>query len=157
MPKWFALHALFAPWGILATTCVLAALTGSAGWKVWDNLTTVSDMVDLGVVVYAAGASLVEVIIEMAFYAIEQRRKERERIRKEARQEGLAEGRQEGLQEGRQKGRQEGKRQGEQQGRKEAARMFAHNIILKSSQNPGASVEDLVEAVASEMEDAERG
>ena len=40
---------------------------------------------------------------------------------------------------------------------KKAVRMFAHNIILKSSQNPEASVEDLVEAVASEMEDAEKG
>ena len=149
LPKWAARHALFAPWGIVATTCVLVALTGSVGWKVWNNLTTISDMVDLGVVVYAAGASLVEVSIKMAFYAIEQRQKERERIRKEARQEGLHEGKQQG--------RREGRHEGKQQGRKEAVRMFAHNIILKSSQNPEASVEDLVEAVASEMEDAEKG
>ena len=140
LPKWAALHAIFAPWGIIATTCVLTMFTGSVGWKIWNNLVTVSDMVDLGVMVYAAGASLVEVNVRMAFYAIEQRKRERERIRREARQEGLQEGRQEGLQEGRQ----------------ETLRRFARNVILKSNQNPEASVEELVETVASEMEEAER-
>ena len=65
-------------------------LTGSVGWKVWDNMVVLSSIVNLGIAVYAAGASLVEVSARMAFYAIEQRKRERERIRREARQEGTA-------------------------------------------------------------------
>ncbi len=145
LPKWAARHALFAPWGILAATCALAALAGSVRWNAWDSLISVSDMVDLGIVVYAAGASLAEVIIRMAFYAIEQRQKQREKIRKEAMEAGLQEGMQVGLQEGMQVGRQE------------ALRMFASAMILKSNQNPEASVEELVEAVTLEMQEAEKG
>ena len=122
----------------MATSCVLAILGGSVGWKVWNDLPAVSNMVDLGIVVYAAIASLVEVGVRMAFYAIEQRQKDRERIRRKARQEGRQEGRREGLQEGR-----------------EVLRAFAHSMILKANQNPEASIEELVKAVTSEMEEAE--
>ncbi len=164
LPKWAARHAVVAPWGILATTYVLTALTQRpVVWTIWNDLNAMSAMVDLGLVVYAAEASLIERGVRMAFYAIEQRQKQREKIRKEAREQGLREGLeegrqkglQEGIQEGRQKGRQEGiqegRQKGLQEGRQEALREFAHSIVLKSSQNPGASIEDLVETVTSEM------
>ena len=143
-PGWAARHALFAPWGILATTYALTVYVKAIGWNIWSdrgNLVTLSDMVDLGIVVYAAGASLVEVIVRMAFYALEQRKKRIEQRKKEletAQKDAMQRGLQEGLQEGRQEGR----------------RMFAHNLILKASENPDASVEELVEAVTSEMEES---
>ncbi len=126
-PNWAARHALFAPWGILATTYALTAYIKAVGWDIWSdrgNLVTLSDMVDLGIVVYAAGASLAEVFIGMAFYALEQRQKRREKMRKEVREE--------------------------------AVRMFSCSMILKANENPQASVEELVKAVTSEMEQAER-
>ena len=151
-PGWAARHALFAPWGILAATYALTVYVKAIGWNIWSdrtNFVAMSDMVDLGIVVYAAGASLAEVIVRMAFYAleqrkkrIEQRKKELETARKEAMQRGMREGRQEGRQEGRKEGMQEGRR------------MFAHNLILKANENPDASVEELVEVVTSEMEDS---
>ena len=137
-PGWAARHALFAPWGILATTYALTVYVKAIGWNIWSdrtNFVAMSDMVDLGIVVYAAGASLVEVIVRMAFYALEQRKKRIEQRKKE-----LETARKEAMQRGMQEGRQEGRR------------MFAHNLILKASENPDASVEELVEAVTSEME-----
>lgn len=137
-PGWVARHALFAPWGILATTYALTAYVKAVGWNILSdraNLVTMSDMVDLGIVVYGCGASIVEVFIGMAFYALEQRKKrieqrkrEMEEMRKRAIQEGIA------------------------TGREEALRIFS----LKSNENPQASIEELVKAVTSEMEMADR-
>ena len=137
-PNWAARHALFAPWGILAATYALTTYVKAVGWNIWSdrgNLVTLSDMVDLGIVVYAVGASLVEVLIGMAFYALEQRKKRQEKMREEAvrmREEAVREGRQ------------------------EAMRMFSRNMILKANENPQASVKELVKAVTSEMEQTER-
>lgn len=61
-PGWAARHALFAPWEILATTYALTVYVKVVGWNIWSdrgNLVTMSDMADLGIVVYACGASLV--------------------------------------------------------------------------------------------------
>ena len=153
-PGWAARHALFAPWGILATTYALTAYVKAIGWNIWSdraNLVTMSDMVDLGIAAYAAGASLAEVIVRMVFYALEQRKKrieQRKREMEEMRTRAIQEGRQEGIQAGLQRGIQEG--------REETLRMFSRDLILKSNENPQASVEELVKAVASEMEMAER-
>jgi hypothetical protein len=137
-PNWAARHALFAPWGILAATYALTVYAKAVGWNIWSdrgNLITMSDMADLGIVVYACGASLVEVFIGMAFYALEQRKKRQEQRRREAvrmREEAIREG------------------------REEAVRMFSRNLILKANENPQSSVEELVKAVTSEMEKADR-
>ena len=99
------------------------------------DFVAMSDMVDLGIVVYAAGASLAEVIVRMAFYALEQRKKRIEQRKKElemAREEAMREG------------------------REEAVRMFSRNLVLKANENPQASVEELVEVVTSEMGQNER-
>ena len=141
-PNWAARHALFAPWGILAATYALTVYVKAVGWNIWSdrgNLVTMSDMADLGIVVYACGASLVEVFIGMAFYALEQRKKRQEQRRREAvrmREEAIREGREEG--------------------REEAVRMFSRNLILKANENPQSSVEELVKAVTSEMDKADR-
>ena len=145
-PNWAARHALFAPWGILAATYALTVYVKAVGWNIWSdrgNLVTMSDMADLGIVVYACGASLVEVFIGMAFYALEQRKKRQEQRRREAermREEAIR----------------EGKEVGREVGREEAVRMFSRNLILKANENPQSSVEDLVKAVTSEMEKADR-
>ena len=137
-PGWAARHALFAPWGILATTYALTVYVKAIGWNIWSdrtNFVAMSDMVDLGIVVYAAGASLAEVIVRMAFYALEQRKKRIEQRKKElemAREEAMREG------------------------REEAVRMFSRNLVLKANENPQASVEELVEVVTSEMGQNER-
>ena len=76
-----------------ALTCMSRQL---AIWSDRTSLVAMSDMVDLGIVVYAAGASLVEVIVRMAFYALEQRKKRIEQRKKEleiAREEAMREGR----------------------------------------------------------------
>lgn len=141
-PGWAARHALFAPWGILATTYLLTAYVKAVGWNIWSdrgNLVTMSDMVDLGIAVYAAVASLAEVIVRMVFYALEQRKKRIEQRKRE-------------MEEMRKRAIQEGLREGIQKGREDALRIFS----LKSNENPQASVEELVKAVASEMEMAER-
>ena len=146
LPRWAARHALFAPWGILAATYALTVYVKAVGWNIWSdrgNLVAMSDMADLGIVVYACGASLVEVFIGMAFYALEQRKKRQEQRRKQ--EEKM-----------REKAAREGRQEGRQEGREEALRMFSHSIILKASENPDASVEELVEAVTSEMEQAGR-
>ncbi len=144
-PGWAARHALFAPWGILATTYVLTVYVKAVGWNIWNdraNIVTMSDMADLGLIVYACGASLVEVFIGMAFYALEQRKKRMEQRRREEEERRKEE--EQRLEKARQRGR--------EIGRQQVIRMFA----IKANENPQASVEELVEAVTSEMEKSER-
>ncbi len=129
----------------MAATYALTTYVKAVGWNIWGdrgNLVTLSDMVDLGIVVYAVGASLVEVLIGMAFYALEQRKKRQEKMREEAvrMREEAVRMREEAVREGRQ----------------EAMRMFSRNMILKANENPQASVKELVKAVTSEMEQTER-
>ncbi len=141
-PGWAARHALFAPWGILATTYVLTVYVKAIGWNIWNdraNLVTMSDMVDLGIVVYGVGASLGEVLIGMVFYALEQRKKRMEQRRKEE-EERLKDAVQKAVRDVRQ----------------EAVSVFAHSVVLKANENPQASIEELVDEVMSDMERAER-
>lgn len=134
----------------MAATYALTVYVKAVGWNIWSdrgNLVTMSDMADLGIVVYACGASLVEVFIGMAFYALEQRKKRQEQRRREAERM-----REEAIREGEEVGREVGR----EEGREEAVRMFSRNLILKANENPQSSVEDLVKAVTSEMEKADR-
>ena len=134
-PGWAARHALFAPWGILATTYVLTVYVKAVGWNIWNdraNLVTMSDMADLGLIVYACGASLVEVFIGMAFYALEQRKKRMEQRRRE--EEERRKEQEKRLKEATQRGMREGREAGMQQGREEVMRMFA----LKANREPSS-------------------
>ena len=87
-------HAVMAPFGVLAITVLLVHLSGR--WTGWGSLNHAATLVDLGVVVYATVAVLVERGVNMIFWALEQRRKRREKLQAEAMAEGLAEGRAKG-------------------------------------------------------------
>ena len=91
-------HAVMAPFGVLAITVLLVHLSGR--WTGWGSLNHAATLVDLGVVVYATVAVLVERGVNMIFWALEQRRKRREKLQAEAMAEGLAEGRAKGKAEG---------------------------------------------------------
>ena len=78
---WLAYHAAIAPFGILATTWLLAGLDDSGHWPIWRHLDAAADMIELGAVVYVALAVSAEGVIRVVFWAIEQWRKDRERNR----------------------------------------------------------------------------
>ena len=80
---WLAYHVAIAPYGILATTWLLAGRHDSSHWLIWNHLDAAADMVELGAVVYAALAVATEGGIRMVFWAIEQWRQDRERHRQE--------------------------------------------------------------------------
>ena len=85
--RWLGRHAVVAPFGVLAATVLLVHLSGR--WTGWDSLIHVATLVDLGVVLYAMVAVLVERGSNMIFWALEQRRKRREALRAQVRAEVL--------------------------------------------------------------------
>ncbi len=87
---------MFAPFGVFLATALLLYLTGKAQWNNGENLELSASLVDLGAVLYAMVAVLVERGVRMWFWALDERRKWREKWRTEARSEGVAEGRAEG-------------------------------------------------------------
>ena len=134
LPRWSRLHANLAPFGIALTTYLLTYFD-IIGWRVWefwkirDHLAALSDMVDLGIMVYIVVALAIDRGISMIFYALEQRekrRKQRElrekRMVEEAAREGLAEG--------------------------------IDLVFAKWSQDPDASIEDVRRAVEAERKEA---
>ena len=148
--RWIRRHAMFAPFGIAATTALLLYLTGKAQWNNGESLELLSSLVDLGAVLYAMAAVLVERGIRMWFWALDERRKWREKWRTEARAEGLAEGRVEGLAEGRVEGLAEGRveglaeglAEGRAEGRATAEREF-EEWLERVSREKGIALEDL--------------
>ena len=81
---WLAYHVAIAPFGILATTWLLAGLADSRHWLIWRHLDAAADMVELGTAVYAALAVSAEGGIRVVFWAIEQWRRDKERRVNEA-------------------------------------------------------------------------
>ena len=73
--RWLRLHALVAPFGIFAATVVLVYFRESGQWNGKSSLDLTADLVDLGAVLYAMAAVLVERGVAMIFWALEQRRK----------------------------------------------------------------------------------
>ena len=88
--RWLRLHAMVAPAGILATTLLLTFWRQQWQWPWPDSLDRAADLTDIGAVIYAAIAVAVERGINMIFWALEQRKKRRERLRAEALAEGEA-------------------------------------------------------------------
>ena len=76
---WLAYHVAVAPFGILATTWLLAGLTDARYWTIWKHLGAAADLIELGAVVYVALAVLLEGGGRVVFWAIEQWRKDREK------------------------------------------------------------------------------
>ena len=71
--RWLRRHAIAAPFGIFAVTVLLTVRSGQ--WGGWGSLGLAADMVDLGAVLYAMAAVLVERGANMVFWALEQRKK----------------------------------------------------------------------------------
>ena len=88
---WLAYHTALAPFGVLATTWLLTGAAHSRHWTVWKHLNPAGDMLELGAVVYAALAVLVEGGIRVVFRAIEQWRRDKERRAVEAQNRALDE------------------------------------------------------------------
>ena len=117
--RWLRRHAIAAPFGILLVTMLLGYVISPEQWNSREGLKSASSLVDLGAVIYAAVAMLVERGIRAMFWALDERRKWRERWRAEAQAEGRAEGYAEGQAEGRAEGRMEGRMEGRAEGRME--------------------------------------
>ena len=81
------LHAMIAPAGILATTLLLTYWRQQWQWPRPDSLDRAADLTDIGTVIYAVIAVAVERGVNMIFWALEERKKRRERIRAEGRAE----------------------------------------------------------------------
>ena len=117
--RWLRRHAMVAPFGIFATTTLLTYWTQQERWLSSVNLEAASGLVDLAAVLYAMVAVLAERGARLMFWALDERRKWRAKMRAEARAEGLAEGRAEGHAEGRAEGHAEGRTKGHAEGRTE--------------------------------------
>ncbi len=85
--RWLRRHAMAAPFGIFATTLLITCWLeqwqrlGRAGWGL------ASEQVDLGTVVYAMTAVLFERGVKFMFWALDQRRKWRAKMRADAQAE----------------------------------------------------------------------
>ena len=77
--QWLRRHAIAAPFGIFAATALLIARSGQ--WDGWESLELAATLVDLGAVLYAMAAVLVERGVDMVFWALE-RKKQREQENK---------------------------------------------------------------------------
>ena len=108
--RWLRRHAMVAPFGILATTLLLTYWLERWQWHGRASWEILAGQVDVGAVIYAMVAVLVERGVRLMFWALDERRKWRARMRAEARAEGLAEG----LAEGRTEGLAEGRTEAEQ-------------------------------------------
>ena len=77
--QWLRRHAIAAPFGIFAATVLLVVRSGQ--WNGWESLEMAAGLVDLGAVLYAMVAVLVERGVDMVFWALE-RKKQREQENK---------------------------------------------------------------------------
>ena len=96
-----------APFGIIVVTILLAYIISPEEWPSREGLKSAASLVDLGAVIYAMIAVLVERGVRVMFWALDERRKWRAKWRAEARAEGHSEGRAEGHSEGRAEGQTE--------------------------------------------------
>ena len=82
--RWLRRHAVFAPFGIFVMTALMTYFTGTVGANTREFWKSAADMVDLGTVLYAMAAMSFEKGVDAVFWALEQRRKRRERYEAEA-------------------------------------------------------------------------
>ena len=85
---WLRWHMLAAPFGVLATALLLAYLVNPEAWLSRESLRLAGTMADLGAALYAALALLVELGVKAMFWALQQHRDWRKRMREEGRKEG---------------------------------------------------------------------
>ena len=143
--RWVRLHAMAAPPGILATTLLLTYWRQGWQWRWPDGLDRAADLVDIGTVIYAVIAVAVERGINMIFWALEERKKRRERNRAEleaeiqARIEAEIQARFESQAQSQEELRAEGQAQGEA----EAAQRY-ESWLAKVSEEKGIPLADLL-------------
>ena len=82
--RWFRRHVLFVPFGIFITTGLLSYFIEPGPWGIRAGLKSTASLVDLGTIIYAMVAVLIERVIRMWFWALDERRKWREKWRTEA-------------------------------------------------------------------------
>lgn len=85
--RWVRLHAMAAPAGILVTTLLLTYWRQGWQWKSPESLDRAADLVDIGAVIYALIAVAIERGVNVIFWALEERKKRRERRQSEAQAE----------------------------------------------------------------------
>ena len=85
--RWLRRHATAAPFGIFATTLLIAYWLEQWQWHGRDTWSLVSEQVDLGTVVYAMAAVLFERGVKLMFWAWDERKKWRAKAREEGRAE----------------------------------------------------------------------
>ena len=88
-------HAIAAPFGIFAATALLIVRSGQ--WDGWESLEMAATLVDLGAVLYAMVAVLVERGVDMVFWALERKRQREQENKAKNQAEVLAQLRSEGL------------------------------------------------------------
>lgn len=87
---WLRRHAALAPFGILAVTALLVYFAGPGRWQGVGSFKLAAEQIDLAAALYAAFAVTVERGVRMIWWAIEQRRKDREKLVNQGRAEERA-------------------------------------------------------------------
>ena len=87
---WLRRHAALAPFGILAVTALLVYFAGPGRWQGAGSFKLAAEQIDLAAALYAAFAVTVERGVRMIWWAIEQRRKDREKLVNQGRAEERA-------------------------------------------------------------------
>jgi hypothetical protein len=89
--RWIRRHATAAPFGIFIATVLLTYFAEQNQWNGRASLQLTAKMVDLGAVLYAMLAVLVERGVLAMFWALDKRREWREKMRAEMRAELMPE------------------------------------------------------------------
>ena len=88
--QWLRRHAVFAPFGIFVITALMTYFTEQVAPNTREFWKSSADMVDMGAVLYAMAAVVLEKGGDAVFWALEQRRKRREKLWNEAQGEVIA-------------------------------------------------------------------
>lgn len=129
--RWLRRHAMVAPFGVFAATLLLTLYLKQWQWHGRDSWELATSQVDLGAVLYAMAAVLVERGVRAMFWALDERRKWRAQWRAAA----MAEGHAEGLAQGRTEGQAEGRAETRQQ---------YHDWLAKVAQKRGIPLDELL-------------
>lgn len=145
--RWLRRHAMVAPFGVFAATLLLTLYLKQWQWHGRDSWELATSQVDLGAVLYAMAAVLVERGVRAMFWALDERRKWRAQWRAaamaEGHAEGLARGHAEGLARGRTEGQAEGRTEGQAEGRAETRQQY-HDWLAKVAQKRGIPLDELL-------------
>lgn len=141
--RWLRRHAMVAPFGVFAATLLLTLYLKQWQWHGRDSWELATSQVDLGAVLYAMAAVLVERGVRAMFWALDERRKWRAQWRAAAMAEGHAEGLARGRTEGQAEGLALGRTEGQAEGRAETRQQY-HDWLAKVAQKRGIPLDELL-------------